>query len=85
MGKPAYKLPGGALHQGEHLLDGVMREVYEETGVRAKFESLVCLRHWHGYRYGKSDIYFICRLSPLSEEINMQAEEMFVLLKFRRK
>ena len=76
LGKPAYKLPGGALHQGEHLLAGVVREVYEETGVRAKFESLVCLRHWHGYRYGKSDIYFVCRLSPLSEELNIQAEEI---------
>lgn len=76
LGKPAYKLPGGALHQGEHVLDGVIREVYEETGVRAKFEGLVCFRHWHGYRYGKSDIYFICRLSPLNEEINIQVEEI---------
>jgi 8-oxo-dGTP diphosphatase len=76
LGRPAYKLPGGALHQGEHLLDGVIREVYEETGVRAKFEGLVCFRHWHGYRYGKSDIYFICRLSPLNEEISIQAAEI---------
>ncbi len=73
---PSYKLPGGALHQGEHLVDAVIREVYEETGVRAQFENLVCFRHWHGYRYGKSDIYFICRLSPLSQEISMQEDEI---------
>lgn len=73
---PSYKLPGGALLPGEHLVDGVIREVFEETGVRAKFESLACLRHWHGYRYGKSDIYFVCRLSPLSREITMQEEEL---------
>ncbi len=73
---PFYKLPGGALHQGEHLEDAVIREVLEETGVRTKFDALVCFRHWHGYRYGKSDIYFVCRLHPLSQEITMQEEEI---------
>jgi 8-oxo-dGTP pyrophosphatase MutT (NUDIX family) len=71
-----YKLPGGALQPGEHLKEAVVREVLEETGVHARFESLVCFRHWHGYRYGKSDIYFVCRLSALSEELTMQAEEI---------
>jgi 8-oxo-dGTP pyrophosphatase MutT (NUDIX family) len=74
--QPYYKLPGGALLPGEHLVDAVLREVLEETGVHAKFESLVCFRHWHGYRYGKSDIYFVCRLSPLSQDVTMQAEEI---------
>lgn len=73
---PYYKLPGGALHAGEHIADCVQREVFEETGVHAKFEKLVCFRHWHGYRYDKSDIYFVCRLSPISEEISIQAEEI---------
>jgi 8-oxo-dGTP pyrophosphatase MutT (NUDIX family) len=71
-----YKLPGGALQPGEHLVEAVLREVLEETGVEAKFESLVCFRHWHGYRYGKSDIYFVCRLAPLSQNITMQAAEI---------
>ena len=73
---PRYKLPGGALHQGEHLVEGVIREVLEETGVQTEFDALVCFRHWHGYRYGKSDIYFICRLHPRSEEITIQEEEI---------
>jgi 8-oxo-dGTP diphosphatase len=73
---PALKLPGGALLPGEHLADSVVREVLEETGVRTRFESLAYFRHWHGCRYGKSDIYFVCRLSPLSNEITMQAEEL---------
>jgi len=75
-GSPRYKLPGGALHAGEHLVEGVIREVKEETGVDTKFDALVCFRHWHGYRYGKSDIYFVCRLHPLSHEISIQAEEI---------
>jgi 8-oxo-dGTP pyrophosphatase MutT (NUDIX family) len=73
---PYYKLPGGALQPGEHLVDAVLREVLEETGINARFESLVCFRHWHGYRYGKSDIYFVCRLAPLSQDLTMQAEEI---------
>ena len=73
---PAYKLPGGALQPGEHVVEAVVREVLEETGVRTRFESLACFRHWHGYRFGKSDIYFVCRLSPLSLEITAQAEEI---------
>jgi hypothetical protein len=36
----------------------------------------LCFRHWHGYRYGKSDIYFVCRLAPLSQDVTMQAEEI---------
>jgi ADP-ribose pyrophosphatase YjhB (NUDIX family) len=75
-GRRYYKLPGGALHQGEHLVDGVIREVHEETGIMTQFESLVCFRHWHGYRYGKSDIYFVCRLSPLNHQITIQTEEI---------
>ena len=75
-GRRYYKLPGGGLHQGEHLVDGVVREIYEETGVYTRFESLVCFRHWHNYRFARSDIYFVCRLSPLTEEIRIQEEEI---------
>ena len=73
---PFYKLPGGALLAGEHLANAVVREVLEETGVHTHFDALVCFRHLHGYRYGKSDIYFVCRLLPLSQEITMQEEEI---------
>ncbi len=73
---PTLKLPGGALHPGEHLADAVEREVLEETGVQAEFQSIACFRQWHGYRYGKSDIYFVGRLRPLSRDITMQADEI---------
>ena len=76
-GRPAtLKLPGGALRAGEHLADSVVREVLEETGVETEFQAVVCFRHWHGYRYGKSDIYFVCRLAPLTREITMQTQEI---------
>ena len=75
LSRPYYKLPGGALQPGEHLVNAVIREVFEETGVRAKFDSLVCFRHWHGYRWNKSDIYFICG-SRLWPEITIQQSEI---------
>lgn len=71
-----YKLPGGALHPGEHLRDAVVREVKEETGISTQFLHIVCMRHWHGYRHGKSDIYFVTRLLPLSREISLDPTEI---------
>ena len=63
---PFYKLPGGALEPGENIVDSIVREVFEETGIEAEFQALTCFRHWHGYRYGKSDIYY--RMPPESAD-----------------
>ncbi|KAA3654803.1 MAG: NUDIX domain-containing protein [Chloroflexi bacterium] len=71
-----YKLPGGYVHAGENIADAVVREVWEETGVEATFQSLVCIRHWHVDRFHKSDIYCICLLKPLTQEIVIQEEEI---------
>lgn len=74
--KKHYKLPGGALDPGEHISQAVVREVLEETGIKGEFVSLNCFRHWHQYRHGKSDIYFVCRLKPLSTEITIDPTEI---------
>lgn len=74
--RPHLKLPGGALHEGEHIADAVIREVKEETGIDTRYISLVCFRHWHGYRHGKSDIYFVSRLEPLNHQINLDPSEI---------
>jgi len=76
-GRPAYyKFPGGFVHIGEHLATAVIREVWEETAVQAEFHSLIGVRHAHVNRFGKSDLYFVCRLTPLSEEIQPQESEI---------
>ena len=74
--KRHYKLPGGTLNKDEHISKAVCREVFEETGVKTEFQYLSAFRHWHGYRFGKSDIYFVCRLKPLSHDICCNTNEL---------
>jgi ADP-ribose pyrophosphatase YjhB (NUDIX family) len=71
-----YKLPGGLLNPGEHIADAVVREVFEETGIQSKFESLLCLGHLHQWQYDKSNIYFVCRLLPLTHHITIDKTEI---------
>lgn len=71
-----YKLPGGMLEEGEHFADGAVREVYEETGVRAEFQGLLSLRHHHRGQFGASNIYAVCRLRPLEFKLNIDESEI---------
>ena len=64
---------GGAVPRGS---SNVIVSLLEETGIQTRFISLNCFRHWHGYRFGKSDIYFVCRLEPLTFSISHQEEEI---------
>ena len=74
--KPYYKLPGGLLDPQEDLAAAVEREVAEETGVQAEFRGVVCLRHRHQFRFGRSDFYVVCRLRPLSSALRRDPREI---------
>eukprot|EP00808_Paulinella_micropora_P003660 g15873.t1 len=66
---PPWKLPGGMLHHGETFGEAVTREVMEETGVRARFESLLCFWHRHDLKpWGQSDMYVVCLLATEERE-----------------
>lgn len=69
-----FKLPGGMLEKGEHMAEGVVREVFEETGVRTEFQGLISFRHVHRGQFGASNLYVVCRLKPLSHEITIDEE-----------
>lgn len=60
-----WKIPGGLSELGEHIDEAAVREVFEETGVRCHFHSVVSFRHTHGLALGRSDLYFVCRLEPI--------------------
>ncbi|MFT5277182.1 MAG: 8-oxo-dGTP pyrophosphatase MutT (NUDIX family) [Glaciecola sp.] len=67
-----YKLPGGHIELGEKIEDAVIREVLEETGIQTAFCAILGMASTHPYRFGKSNIYIVCKLEPLSTEINIQ-------------
>lgn len=79
-GRSQFHFPGGFADPGEHLADAAVREVLEETSVKAKVESLVFLRHVHDNIFRKghplSDIYFVFRLKALSSDIHLQENEL---------
>lgn len=68
----AYKLPGGHVELTEKISDAIVREVYEETGVHANFNNILGLTSKHPYRFGKSNMYFICKLEAQTTEIDIQ-------------
>lgn len=74
-GMTGFKLPGGHVEVGEALEAAVRREVWEETGIETRFESILGLATKHPYRFGKSNAYFVCKLTPLAFDIAIQDEE----------
>jgi 8-oxo-dGTP pyrophosphatase MutT (NUDIX family) len=59
-----WKFPGGLADIGEALGATAEREVREETGIAARFSSLLAFRHQHGMAFGVSDLYFLALLRP---------------------
>lgn len=53
-----------------------MREVKEETGVEAEYESMITLRHTHNMMFGNSDIYILVTLKATSSKIKKSDEEI---------
>ncbi|XP_067375614.1 nucleoside diphosphate-linked moiety X motif 6 isoform X2 [Channa argus] len=73
----AWKFPGGLSDPGENIGATAVREVFEETGVRSEFRSLLSVRQQHNHpgAFGMSDMYMICRLRPLTYDINFCTRE----------
>ncbi|XP_051013036.1 nucleoside diphosphate-linked moiety X motif 6 [Acomys russatus] len=75
--KNMWKFPGGLSEPGEDIGDTAVREVFEETGIKSEFRSLLSIRQQHRSpgAFGKSDMYLICRLQPRSFTINFCQQE----------
>lgn len=63
----SWKLPGGYVEPAENLVEAVVREVFEETGIRTRFESLISLRHSHHANFACSDLYVVMALRMLDD------------------
>jgi ADP-ribose pyrophosphatase YjhB (NUDIX family) len=67
-----FKLPGGHIELGEKISEAIVREVYEETGIHSEFVAVQGFASKEVFRFGKSNIYFLCALKALTTEINIQ-------------
>ena len=57
---------------GESIEDGVEREVFEETGIRAHFRGILAFTYKPDFRFGHGDVYFGCLMSLNEDEENQQ-------------
>jgi len=71
-----YHMPGGRLNPGEAYLDGLMREVDEETGLRIEVGKPIYVGEWQPIIKGIQNqiiaIFFICK--PLTENVQLSEE-----------
>lgn len=51
-------------------------KVFEETGIKAKFQSLLCFRERADFKWKATDVYFVAFLKPITTEINMDPREI---------
>ena len=47
-----WKFPGGMVDKGESLGDAAVREVWEETGIKAEFIGILGMRELRTFRHG---------------------------------
>ncbi|XP_028752705.1 nudix hydrolase 2-like [Neltuma alba] len=71
-----WKLPTGAVSEGEDICTAATREVKEETGIDTDFVEVLAFRQGHKSFFQKSDLFFICMLQPRSFDIQKQASEI---------
>lgn len=64
------------MNRGESVKDGMIREVYEETGIKSELIGLLTIKDSQKYKFGCGDIYFAGLLRNLTDEIKMDPNEI---------
>ncbi|XP_009764930.1 nudix hydrolase 10-like [Nicotiana sylvestris] len=75
-GSGIWKIPTGAVDEGESIFEGAIREVKEETGIDTEFLEVLAFRQIHKSFFDKSELFFICMMRPLSFDIQKQDLEI---------
>ena len=65
-GAKMWQIPGGYVKPEACAHDGVVREIYEETGIRTAVDGLIGVRH--RVKEGDNSTYLIFGLTPLSSD-----------------
>lgn len=81
---PGYRLPGGYVEKNESIKDALKREVYEETGVDAEFESITSIGHFRTGQFGESNLYMACTAKALTDEITINDQSEIVDAKWMK-
>lgn len=86
----AWQMPQGGLDPGEDPVDGVLRELEEETGIHRRLVEIVARapqplfydlpedlkgKVWGGRYRGQSQHWFLCRFLGVDADVNIQTED----------
>ncbi|RDX78606.1 Nudix hydrolase 2, partial [Mucuna pruriens] len=75
-GTGIWKLPTGAVDEGEDICTAAVREVKEETGIDTEFVEVLAFKERHKSFFRKSELFFVCMLQPRSFKIQRQVSEI---------
>ena len=87
--KSAWQMPQGGIDKGEKTVDAVIREMYEETGIKKNFKILYETKIWHYYKLpiylqkklwggkfvGQKQKWFLIDFKGKDSEINIQTKK----------
>ncbi|KAH0792333.1 nudix hydrolase 8-like isoform X3 [Histomonas meleagridis] len=80
-GPSPWKIPGGSFDvtKDRTISDTAVRECFEETGIKAKFEYITFQRFAFKSPslFHQPDIYYIARLTPITKEIKSDKVEIY--------
>jgi len=65
-----WKFPGGLVDEKETIEQAAIREVWEETGIKADYIGILGFREQLNFRFGQGDLYFTCLLQAKNADIN---------------
>ena len=74
-GRGNWQVPGGFVEQNESIEDAVVREVEEESGVKAEVEGVLAIRNRYDADNGNST-YIVILMRPVSGEPEPDAHEV---------
>ncbi|XP_057960664.1 nudix hydrolase 2-like [Malania oleifera] len=75
-GTGVWKFPTGGVDEGEDICEAAVREVKEETNIDTEFVEVLAFRESHKSFFGKSELYILCMLQPISFDIQKQELEL---------